>query len=66
MNISDSLIPYAASDVLASLIPLDFYTTKMRYLEALTKGTPFVLYHRHRQGVTELGVSFDHHRGVIQ
>ena len=43
-----------ASDVLASLIPLDFYTTKMRYLEALTKGTPFVLYDSHRHGVADL------------
>ncbi len=54
MKAGQSLFPYAATDILASLIPLDFYTTKMRYLEALTKGTPLVLYDRSRHGVGDL------------
>jgi acyl-coenzyme A synthetase/AMP-(fatty) acid ligase/D-alanine-D-alanine ligase-like ATP-grasp enzyme len=54
MQTGQGLFPYAASDVFASLIPLDFYTTKMRYLEALTKGTPFVLHDRNRRGVADL------------
>ncbi|MDP3759233.1 MAG: AMP-binding protein [Ramlibacter sp.] len=54
MKTGQDLFPYAASDVFASLIPLDFYTTKMRYLEALTKGTPFVLCDKNRRGVAEL------------
>jgi cyanophycin synthetase len=54
MKSGQDLFPYAASDVFASLIPLDFYTTKMRCLEALTKGTPFVLHARDRHGATEL------------
>jgi acyl-coenzyme A synthetase/AMP-(fatty) acid ligase/D-alanine-D-alanine ligase-like ATP-grasp enzyme len=54
MQTGQDLFPYAASDVFASLIPLDFYTTKMRYLEALTKGTPFVLYDKNRQVVSDV------------
>jgi acyl-coenzyme A synthetase/AMP-(fatty) acid ligase/D-alanine-D-alanine ligase-like ATP-grasp enzyme len=54
METGQDLFPYAASDVFASLIPLDFYTTKMRYLEALTKGTPFVLYDRNLRGAAHL------------
>lgn len=54
MKTGEGLFPYAASDVFASLIPLDFFTTKIRYLEALTKGTPFVLHDWHRQGVIEM------------
>ena len=54
MRTGQDLFPYAASDVFASLIPLDFYTTKMRYLEALTKGTPFVLYDKQRRSVADL------------
>lgn len=54
MKTGQDLFPYSASDVFASLIPLDFYTTKMRFLEALTKGTPFVLYDKNRRGVTDL------------
>lgn len=54
MLAGQEVFPYGASDVFASLIPLDFYTTKMRYLEALLKGTPFVLYDRSRQGLGEL------------
>lgn len=54
MRCGQTLFPYAASDVFASLIPLDFYTTKMRYLEALAKGTPIALYDRRRQGAADL------------
>jgi acyl-coenzyme A synthetase/AMP-(fatty) acid ligase len=54
METGQDLFPYAASDVFASLIPLDFYTTKMRYLEALTKGTPFVLHGKNLRGVADL------------
>jgi acyl-coenzyme A synthetase/AMP-(fatty) acid ligase/D-alanine-D-alanine ligase-like ATP-grasp enzyme len=54
MKAGQNWFPYAATDVFASLIPLDFYTTKMRYLEALTKATPFVLCDRNRHGVADL------------
>jgi acyl-CoA synthetase (AMP-forming)/AMP-acid ligase II/D-alanine-D-alanine ligase-like ATP-grasp enzyme len=54
MKAGQNLFPYESTDVLASLIPLDFYTTKMRYLEALTKGTPFVLYDRKRHAAADL------------
>lgn len=57
MKAGQSLFPYAASDVFASLIPLDFYTTKMRYLEALAKGAPFFLYDNHPQAVIDLVAS---------
>ncbi|MDF2463530.1 MAG: AMP-dependent synthetase and ligase [Ramlibacter sp.] len=54
MKAGQGLFPYAARDVFASLIPLDFYTTKMRFLEALTKGTPFVLHDKNCRGVADL------------
>lgn len=58
METGQDVFPYAASDVFASLIPLDFYTTKMRFLEALTKGTPFVLYDRNRNSALDLAGKF--------
>lgn len=54
MKAGQSLFPYESTDVLASLIPLDFYTAKGRYLDALTKGTPFVLHGRNRHAAADL------------
>ena len=46
--------PNAQSEVFCSLVPLDFFTTKMRYLEALTQGTPIAVFDRARHGFTQL------------
>lgn len=43
-----SWLPYTAKDTLASLIPLDFYAPKLRYLEAFTKGASIALVNRRK------------------
>ena len=47
-----SWLPYTAKDILVSLIPLDFYAPKLRYLEAFTKGASIALVDRRKFSIS--------------
>lgn len=47
-----SWLPYTAKDILVSLIPLDFYAPKLRYLEAFAKGASIALVNRRKFSIS--------------